>query len=138
MAQLNPYINFNGNCRTALSFYKECFGGELTLQAVGETPAATQCPAGTHDQIMHAMLLANGVVIMGSDMTGPDGLTPGNNILLTLNCNSEEEINSLFNKLSEDGKVLQPLKTEFWGGIFGYLKDKFGIGWMFNYQKANN
>ena len=27
-----------------------------------------------------------------------------------------------------------PLHTEFWGGMFGSLVDKFGINWMFNYE----
>ena len=45
MAQLNPYLNFNNNCREAMSFYKDCLGGELVLQTVGEMPAmAAQMP----------------------------------------------------------------------------------------------
>ena len=29
MAQINPYINFNGNAEEAFSFYKSVFGGEF-------------------------------------------------------------------------------------------------------------
>ncbi|MCW3110984.1 MAG: hypothetical protein JWQ09_5490 [Segetibacter sp.] len=136
MKQINAYIGFNGKCREAMSFYKECFGGELTLQTVAETPVASQCPEGMQHQIMHSALMAKDqILVMGSDMVAPDGFIVGNNISLTVNCSSEEEINAFFAKLAEGGKIIQELKTEFWGGIFGALTDKFGIRWMFNYQK---
>jgi PhnB protein len=73
-------------------------------------------------------------MLMASDMIGPDGLNQGNNISLSLNCSSEEEIHSFFSKLSEGGKIIEPLKPQFWGAIFGCLEDKFGIRWMFNYE----
>lgn len=28
-----------------------------------------------------------------------------------------------------------PLEVAFWGGLFGVVTDKYGIEWMFNYQK---
>jgi PhnB protein len=31
--------------------------------------------------------------------------------------------------------VIDPLKTQFWGGMFGLVEDKFGVRWMFNYDK---
>jgi len=111
MTQINAYVGFNGKCRETMTFYKECLGGELTLQTVTETPVAAQCPEGMQDQIMHSMLVKNGsLLLMGSDMVGPDGFIKRNNIALSLNCSSEEEINTLFSKLSASGKILDPLK----------------------------
>ena len=135
MTQINAYINFSGNCREAMTFYKECLGGELTLQTVGGSPIEAQCPAGMKDQIMHASLTKGALLLMGSDMAGPGGLSKGNNIALSVNCSSEEEINTFFSKLSEGGKIIDPLKLQFWGAMFGVLTDKFGIRWMFNYDK---
>ena len=45
---------------------------------------------------------------------------------------SKEEIETLFSKLSQGGKVTTPLKHEFFG-IYGDLTDKFGINWMFQF-----
>jgi PhnB protein len=72
---------------------------------------------------------------MASDMNGPEGLHQGNNMALCVNCTSAEEINSYFDNLCEGGKVMEPLKEQFWGATFGALTDKFGIRWMFNYDK---
>ena len=136
MTQINAYVGFNGKCREAMTFYKECLGGELMLQTVAETPMAAQCPEGMQNSIMHSSLTkGNLLLLMGSDMVGPDGHNQGNNIALSINCSSEEEINTVFSKLAEGGKIIDPLKVQFWGAIFCVLTDKYGINWMFNYDK---
>jgi PhnB protein len=136
MTQINAYLNFNGNCREAMNFYKECLGGELTLQTVEGTPMDAKCPPAMKNQVLHSTLIKNGtVLLMGSDMNGPEGFTRGTNVSLSVNCSSEEEINEFFSKLSASGKTLEPLKEQFWGAIFGALTDKFGVRWMFNYDK---
>jgi PhnB protein len=134
--QINAYVSFNGKCREAMTFYKECLEGELTLTTVGESTIATQCPAAMQDNILHASLVRNGtLLLMASDMVEPGGFTQGNNIALSLNCSSEEEINTFFSKLSKDGKIIDPLKIQFWGALFGAFTDKFGVRWMLNYDK---
>lgn len=136
MAQISPYINFDGNCREALTFYKESLGGEMHLMTVAETPMAAQCPAGMHDQIMHGSVTVGDAVIFGSDMADPNNpFTKGNTMAISINCTSEEEISRFFNALSEGGKVHHPLREMFWGALFGGLADKYGIRWMFNYDR---
>jgi PhnB protein len=135
MNAINPYIGFNGRCREAMTFYKECLGGELQLQEVAGSPMEAFCQ-GAKDQIFHSSLTVNGVqVLMGSDMIDQTGYTKGNNIALAMSCKSEEEIHSIFNLLSKEGKVLQALKEAFWGAIFGSVEDQFGIRWMLNCNK---
>ncbi len=52
MTQINAYLNFNGNCRDAMNFYKECLGGELALQAVEGSPIEAQCPPAIKNQVL--------------------------------------------------------------------------------------
>ena len=133
MTQINAYIGFNGKCREAMNFYRDSIGGELFIQTVEGSPAEAQCPASMKDQILHSSLTKDSLVLMGSDMHSPEGYREGNNIGLMLNCSSEEEINTFFSNLSVGGKVIDPLKKQFWGAIFGAIDDKFGIRWMLNY-----
>ncbi len=135
MTQIAAYAGFNGQCREAMTFYKKCLGGELTFQTFGNSPMGAQCPAGMEDQILHSSLTKGELLLMGSDMIGPDGYIKGNNIALSVNCSSEEEINTFYSKLAEGGQIIDPLKVQFWGAIFGVLTDKFGIRWMLNYDK---
>ena len=53
MTQINAYLSFNGGCREAMNFYKECQGRELTLQTAEGTPMEAQCAGALKDQIMH-------------------------------------------------------------------------------------
>lgn len=135
MTQINAYIGFNGICREAMNFYKECLGGELTFQTFGESPMESQCPEGMKGQILHSSLTKGALLLMGSDMTSPEGFIKGNNVALSLNCSSEEEINTFFSKLSAGGQIIDPLKVQFWGATFGVFTDKFGIRWMLNFDK---
>ena len=134
MTQLSPYVNFNGQCRQAMSFYKECLGGELHIQTVGGSPIESQCPAAMKDQVLHSTLINKGIFLMGSDMQAPGAFIQGNNMAISVNCSSEEEIRSFYSNLSEGGHIIDELRQQFWGGLFGVVTDKFGIRWMFNYE----
>ena len=60
--------------------------------------------------------------------------TEGQNIQLSVEVESIERINEVFEKMSAGGKVTMPLQDTFWGARFGMLEDKFGIYWMFNHE----
>jgi PhnB protein len=134
MTHINAYLNFNGRCREAMTFYHECLGGELTMQKVSESPMAAQMPSELSANILHSILTREGIVLMGSDMLGAS-LVNGNAISLCLNCSSDEEINEFFDKLSSGGNVKTPLHQTFWGATYGELTDKYGMNWMFNHAK---
>lgn len=135
MAQISAYLNFNGNCQEAMLFYKECLGGELTVQTVEGSPIENECPPALKHLVLHASLLKDNLVLMASDMIGPDGFVPGNTISLSLNCSSQKEITGIFSKLSFGGQITHPLEKQFWGATFGVLTDKYGIRWLLNYDK---
>ena len=135
MNQLIPYLNFNGNCREAMTFYQSCLGGELSMQTISESPVAPQCPGAIQEHIVHSTLIKENFYLMASDMPYPDGYLHGNNFSLHVNCRSEDEINTIFNKMAAGGKIILPVRQEFWGALFGTFADKFGIRWQFHYDK---
>jgi PhnB protein len=133
MTQINAYLHFDGNCREAMTFYRECLGGDLKLMTVGQSPMAAQMPAESHGLILHASLNNGGIVLLGSDMMGREGITRGNAVSLSVSCSSREEIEEFFSRLSAGGRVNHPLKDEFFG-THGNLTDRFGVDWMFTYE----
>ncbi|HEY8934910.1 MAG TPA: VOC family protein [Cyclobacteriaceae bacterium] len=133
-AQIISYLNFNGKCREAMTFYQECLGGELEMQKISESPMAAQMPSEAGAHILHSKLVNDTIILMGSDMIGA-GLIPGNAITLCLNCNDENEITNFFDKLSTGGQVKTPLHQTFWGATYGELTDKFGMLWMLNFSR---
>ncbi len=136
MAKLNPFLRFNDDkCREAMNFYKDCLGGELEFMTAKGTPMEKDMPADKLDAIMHSTLTKDDWVLIGSDMM-QDRAVAGDNVGVSLECESEEEIKTVFEKLSEGGEVFMPLEDQFWGALFGVVTDKYGIEWMLNFQKT--
>lgn len=126
---VSPYINFQGRAREAMEFYQKALGGKLEL--LTENEQGPPKVAGPDDHIMHSMLQADGLIIMGSDGM-PFPATVGDNIAIALSGDDNEHLSKAFDLLSEGGNVKQALKIESWGDGFGYFTDKFGINWMVN------
>lgn len=138
MTQINSYLTFNGNCREAMHFYRDCLGGDLTLQTIGESPLADKMPPQMKECILHATLIKDKLVLMGSDMVGENGLKKGNAVSMVINCSSDEEIRSFYEKLSAGGNKDHALEESFWGATFGDLTDKYGNHWLLNYEKKKS
>jgi PhnB protein len=132
---ITGYLTFSGNCREAMNFYKDCLGGELFFQTVGETPLSEKMPKKMKDCILHSSLTKGDLVLMASDMVPNSGLVKGNSVSLSLNCDSEEELKIVYRKLCYGGEATHPLETTFFGALLGGLTDRFGINWLLHYEK---
>ena len=133
MQAITPYLNFNGNGAEALRFYAVALDGKIMhSQTFGESgmPVAEE----SKDRIMHAMFEADKLQFMISDCQPGKEVSSGDQVHLSLNFESLESINKIFENLSEGGKVSMELQDTFWGARFGMLADKFGINWMFNFD----
>lgn len=134
---LNPYLNFKNNSKEVLYFYRDVFGtAEPDIMYFKDMPADPNNPIPPEmaDLVMHAMIMVNGTPIMISD--APEGMAPpitmGNNLAIMYSGTDFNELQGYFDKLKEGGQVVMPFGKVFWGEGYGYLIDKFGIGWHFN------
>jgi PhnB protein len=134
MKEFNTYLNFNGNCREAMEFYAKCLGADLQVIPFSEGPAEMHKEMKDSDKVLHARLSKGTQVIMASDCPPGTPLSQGNNFAISINCDSNEEVDNLFKALGEKGKPLMPAQDMFWGAYFGMLTDQFGINWMFNHD----
>jgi PhnB protein len=127
---LNPYVNFDGNAREAMEFYRDVFGGELTVNTFGEW--GNDDPA-VADKTMHALLeTERGFTLMASDTPPGMELATGSNITISLSGDDGHELRGYWEKLSSGGTVTMPLEKQMWGDEFGMCVDRFGIPWMVN------
>ena len=129
--RLNPYLGFRDNAREAMEFYQSVFGGELTMSTFAEYQASED-PA-EQDLIMHAQLeTEGGLTLMGADTPSGMEFQPGSNYSVSLSGEDDPELRGYWEKLSEGGKVLEPLVVAPWGDSFGMCIDKFGVRWLVN------
>lgn len=124
------FLTFNGNCREAMLFYKDCFGGELELQPLENSPLAKGLPEVMQQAILRATLKREGLYIQASDLVGDNGIQKGNNVSLLLSCSTDPELRRYCTKLLKGGKMTQPLRKNDWGQLRGDLVDQFGIQWL--------
>jgi PhnB protein len=134
--QLTPYLIFDGDCRQAFEFYHRCLGGEIVAMIDHSSPEmAAHVPPGWGDKIMHARLIADSAVLMGSDnMPGQSGKKEGFSV--SLQVDTPEEAERYFTALSDGATITMPLGPTFWAVAFGMLTDRFGVAWMVNCETA--
>ena len=127
---LNPYISFRNNARQAMEFYRDVFGGDLTLNTFGEY-GDPNAPGA--DGIMHGQLnTERGFTLMGADTPPGMETNPGDNITISLSGDDEQELRGYWDKLTQGGTITLPLEKQMWGDLFGQCTDQFGIPWMVN------
>lgn len=132
--QATPYFTLDGNAKEALEYYKEIFDGEvMNVQTFGEADFPT--PPEADDRVMHAQFKKGELFFMMSDTFPGQSVDKGNHLALALEMESEEKIQSLYDKLSEKGTVLMELQDTFWGAKYAKVKDAFGFTWDLNYTK---
>ena len=140
MAQINPYIHFNGNAEEAFTFYKSVFGGEFAVVVrFKDLPSDPNMPNDPEEaeKIMHiALPIGKHNVLMGNDVPKFMGTVNENEnrSKLSLAAESKEEADQLFNGLSAGGAVECPMDDSPWGSYFGMFRDKYGIEWMIDYN----
>ena len=142
MASVSLYLNFMGNTEEAFNFYKSVFHTEfegplMRMKDIPPQPGMPPLPEEEKNKVMHVALPILGETkLMATDMLASMGhkLIEGNNVTINLEPDTKEETDRLFNALSGGGSEIAPMRDEFWG-YWGCCKDKFGIRWMFNFDK---
>jgi PhnB protein len=134
--QVNPYLNFNGQCAEAFRFYDQVLGGKvLFTMRFGESPMAGQVLPEQRDWVIHASMNIGGEVVMGSDAP-PEHFERPQGFSMSLTIDEPAEAERLFHALADGGTVRMPMQETFWAARFGMLVDRFGTPWMINCERA--
>ena len=128
--KLNPYLNFNGNCRAAFSYYEQHLGGKVQMMMThAEGPPNPNIPPEWGTAVLHAQIQLGEDVLMASDVP-PARHQPMRSAYLYLGLTSVEEAERVFAALTDGGEVLMPMTETFWAARFGMARDQFGVLWM--------
>ncbi|MBL3698432.1 VOC family protein [Leucobacter luti] len=137
--RLNPYLNFHGTAREALTFYESVLGGSLNIMTYASIPGMM----GADDEgekVMHGQLdTDDGLTLMAADlpasMSGsPDASAGG--VSVTLSGDQSARIRAAWDGLSAGGTTVEPFAEAPWGDTFGMLVDRFGVPWMISLERA--
>jgi PhnB protein len=141
MRTINPWINFNGNAEEAFTFYKSVFGGEFTkiLRFKDISSAEFPVPEKEAQKIMYiALPLGKHNVLKANDVPEFMGRVSEeeNRSKISVNAESREEADKIFNGLSAGGNVEGPIGESPWGSYAGMFRDKYGIEWIVEFDPS--
>lgn len=133
----NPYLFFSGDCAEAFERYHEIFGGEVQILRHGDLPeGAEPMPGAEPHHVMHAALMVDGDVLLGSDDPTGDG-GPKVGLAVSWSGADDAATKATFDQLADGGQVQMPLSPTFWTSSFGVCVDRFGISWMVGTQSES-
>lgn len=132
MKKVTPFLMFQGGkAEEAMNYYTSLIEDSeiISISRYGANEA------GDEGTVMHATFSLKGQDFMciDSNIEHAFSFTPSFSIYIT--CDSEEEINNLYEKLFTDGKALMPLDDYGFGKKFGWVDDRFGVSWQLNLPK---
>ncbi len=120
----------NNDAEEAMNFYISLFENSrvIEIERYGKDGPAKE---GT---IMKASFELNGSRFICSDsfVKHEWDFTPG--VSVWVDCQSEEELETLFAQLSQNGEVMMPLNNYGFSQKFGFVADRFGVSWQLNWQ----
>lgn len=117
------HLTFSGNCREAMTFYRDCFGGELTIQEFeGPLFRYPQLP------VVSARLTIGDFLMCASDLVPDEGRILGNYMSIYRSCKSEVARFDWVHKLSA-GRI-DCFDPEWQDQIFIELSDPFDVRWI--------
>lgn len=137
MLALTPFLLFDGNCAEAMHFYESCFGGDLILTRLAETPMAAQFPPEQHNKITFAQLKSGAIEISATDWLHPQRRPQqGNTTAIYVTGEGLAELTPVFTELraGANEEFLTELR-EMPFGIYGRLTDRYGVEWFFRGDK---
>lgn len=125
-----PFLWFDDSAEAAAELYVSLFNNSATGDTTRYDEEAAKVsgrPEGSVMTVPFSLKELEFVALNG----GPEfSFTPA--VSLFVACESEEEIDRLWGKLAEGGKVLMELQKYPFSEKFGWLDDRFGVSWQFN------
>ena len=132
MKKVTPFLMFqDGNAEEAMNYYTSLIE-DSEITSISRYGANESGDEGT---VMHATFSLKGQEFMciDSNLKHAFSFTPSFSIYLT--CDSEKEIDNLYEKLMTDGQALMPLGDYGFSEKFGWINDQFGVSWQLNLPK---
>jgi predicted 3-demethylubiquinone-9 3-methyltransferase (glyoxalase superfamily) len=114
MQKITPFLWFNGQAEEAMNFYVSIFKNSK----VGSVTRYGEAGPGPKGTVMYATFQLDGQEFMALNGGPQFKFSPA--ISFFVNCQTQEEVDELWEKLSEGGEKNR----------CGWLDDKFGVSWQ--------
>src|SRR5262245_6022135 len=125
---ITTFLMFEGKAEEAMSFYVSLFKNSNIIAISRYGPGEP----GAEGSVKQARFSLNGRELMCIDSPVKHGFTFTPAMSLFVDCETEDQIDTLFARLSEGGKILMPLGQYPFSRKFAWLADRYGVSWQLN------
>lgn len=128
------HLNFRGQARDALEFYRSVFGGRLDTLSYSDAHNVTAPEEA--DQIMWGQVASEeGFHVMAYDVPSHTAHDPGTiPVFVSVRATDADELGRYWAGLSEGATVIVPLGPAAWSPLYGMLRDRFGVTWVLDLE----
>lgn len=135
MQKITPSLWFDANAEEAMNFYTGIFNNSKILRMDRYPDGFEEGPmAGMAGKIINGEFEIEGMKFICLDGGPLFKFTPA--ISFFVNLKTSEEVDDLWAKLVDGGKVLMDLGKYDFSEKYGWLEDKFGLSWQINVSGA--
>lgn len=131
MQKVTTFLMFDGKAEEAMNLYTSLFKDSAII-SISRYEAKE---AGTEGTVRHATFTIHGQTFMCIDSSVMHAFTFTPAMSLYVNCETEDEIDTLFEKLSRDGEVLMPLNSYPFSEKFAWINDRYGVSWQLSFAQ---
>jgi len=128
MQKIIPFLWFDSNAEEAINFYTSIFKNSKIGSVARYDEAGAVASGRPKDSIMTASFNLNGEEFVA--LNGGPHFKFNPSISFFVITKDENEIDNLWKKLSEGGKVLMELDKYDWSKKYGWVEDKYGLSWQ--------
>jgi len=122
MQKITPHLWFDKEAKEAAGFYVSVFGKDSKVKNVN---TLYNTPSGTVDVVSFELFGQEFAAISAGPLFN---FNPS--ISFSVACKTTDEVNELWEKLSENGKVLMELGKYPFSERYGWTQDKYGLSWQ--------
>jgi predicted 3-demethylubiquinone-9 3-methyltransferase (glyoxalase superfamily) len=121
---------FEGRAEEAMNFYVSLFDGSEVQSITRYGPGE----AGAEGTIERADFTVAGQNVICFDSPTAHGFSFTPSFSFFVECENEDELDSAFNRLSDNGDILMPPDNYGFSKKFTWVSDRFGVSWQLNLQ----
>ncbi|KOS63244.1 VOC family protein [Lysinibacillus agricola] len=125
MKSATTFLMFQGQANEAIQQYQQWFS-ELQVESLTYMENS--------QQVAMAVLHLKGLKMMVNDSVIQHNFTFTPSTSIFVECESEEEIDSLVAQILEGGQALMPLDNYGFSKKFAWIQDRFGVSWQLTYN----
>ncbi len=126
--KITPFLWFDNQAEEAANFYVSVFENSEITKTIRYDEAGARAAGRPVGSVMTIAFRLDNVEFVG--LNGGPAFNINSSISFYVYCSTKEEMDTLWKKLSKEGKPLMKLDTYPFSEKYGWIQDKYGVSWQ--------